>query len=341
MEKTYTINEVAKALNLSRNTVSKVIRQKPGVSKKTHDLVMDYLHQKDMSEPNEKNMNSTSIKGCVVFTYHFENTEYLNNILANIEKTLKTNGYTLLLNIIRDDTLSDIPVPVNLYDGTACGVISFNIFNKHYWNEIIALKIPSVFIETFYDDYFFINKTDIITVESTGPVYNLARRFIEKGKKSFGYVGDKYYCNSTYQRWATLKKALEQSDLTLDDRNCIVDNDEIFHLPDACIYIKEMLLKMPEIPEVFFCSSDLHAILISKALKELNYRIPEDISIVGFDNWTETLRQSPPISTVDAHPDYLGKASAQRLIDRIHNPDLPYELRFCQSDIILRGSTDL
>lgn len=341
MTKKTTINEVANALNLSRNTVSKVVHKKSGVSKKTHDLVINYLNQSGApSSNNPVTTNNTPVKGSVVFTYHFEHTEYLSNILSNIEETLKSNGYTLLLNIIRDDTLSDIPVPTNLYDGTVCGVISFNIFDEHYWNDIISLTIPSVFIDTFYNIYLFASKTDIITVESCSPIYTLAKRFIEKGKTSFGYVGDKFYCFSTHQRWSTLKSTLEQFNLTLDEKKCILDNT-IFRTLDAYSHVKALLMELPELPEVFFCSSDLHAILISKALQELGYKIPADISIVGFDNWTETIRQTPPITTVDAHPGYLGKVSAQRLIDRINNPDLPYELRLCQSDIILRDSTVL
>ncbi len=60
-----------------------------------------------------------------------------------------------------------------------------------------------------------LQKTDIITVESCGPIYRLTKLFIEKGKTSFGYVGDREFCYSTYQAWSSLKNVLEGYNLSL------------------------------------------------------------------------------------------------------------------------------
>ena len=341
MKKGYTIKEISLALNLSRNTVSKVLHNKPGVSSKTHNMVMDFLSEKEESKASEPLTSvKEQLRGSIVLSYHLENTEYLNNIVANIEKVLKSNGYTLFLNIIRNDNHSDIPIPISIYEGTVCGIISFNVFDKHYWEEIISLNIPAVFIDTFYNPYYFCGKTDIITVESSGPIYRLTKRFIEKGKTSFGYVGDREFCYSTYQRWSSLKNVLEEYRLELENENCILFNQMNENL-DLYAYFKATISKMRKPPEVFFCSSDIYAIHVSRALQELGYHIPADVSVVGFDNTSETTRQLPAITTVDAHSDYLGKISALKLIDRIQHPDKPYEFLLCQSDIVLRDSTDL
>lgn len=341
MKNGYTIKEISLALNLSRNTVSKVLRNKPGVSAKTYNMVMNYLSEKEENRTSEPvSPVKEQIKGSIVLSYHLENTEYLNNIVANIEKVLKSNGYTLFLNIIRNDNHSDIPIPISIYEGTVCGIISFNVFDKHYWEEIISLNIPAVFIDTFCNPYYFSGRTDIITVESAGPIYRLAKRFIEKGKTTFGYVGDREFCYSTYQRWCTLKNALEEYKLILKDEDCILFNQMNESL-DLYAHFKTTIAKMHKPPQVFFCSSDIYAIQVSRALQELGYRIPMDVSVVGFDNTSETMRQFPTITTIDAHSDFLGKISAQKLIERIHHPDKPYEFLLCQSDIVLRDSTDL
>lgn len=341
MKNDYTIKEISLALNLSRNTVSKALRNKPGVSAKTYNMVMNYLSSKEEDKISEPVISvKEQIKGSIVLSYHLENTEYLNNIVANIEKVLKSNGYTLFLNIIRNDNHSDIPIPISIYEGTVCGIISFNIFDKNYWEQIISLNIPAVFIDAFYNPYYFTGRTDIITVESSGPIYTLARRFIEKGKTSFGYVGDREFCYSTYQRWNSLKNVLEEYELILDENNCILFN-QLDETLDLYSYFKSSITAMSRLPEVFFCSSDLYAIQLSRALQELGYGIPGDVSVVGFDNISETMRQLPTITTIDAHSDYLGKISAQKLIERITHPEKPYEFLLCQSDIILRNSTDL
>lgn len=336
-----TIIEIAQALNLSRNTVSKVINNKGGVSEKTAGIVKRYILQNEMPYGNQpQSVTGNGQPKYVVFTYCYETAEYFNNILSNVEETLKKNGYSLLLNIIRDNTANSISIPASLYDGTACGVISFNIFDERYWKEIISLRIPAVFIDTFYTPYRFLNKVDIVTVESAGPVHELVSRFIGKGFTSFGYVGSPYYCYSMFQRWNTLKSTLEEHGLELEEKKCILEADG-FDGPDAISIAREILINMEEIPQVFIGANDLHAIVISKALQELGYRIPEDVSVVGFNNSTEAQRQIPPLSTVDAHPDLIGRTSAETLIARINNPDLPHKFILNQSDIVLRQSTAL
>ena len=335
------IIEIAKALNLSRNTVSKVINNKEGVSPNTKNLILEYIASGDV--PGRASPVSFSVsqpQKYVFFTYHHENAEYFNDVLANAETALKARGYSLLLNVIRNNTTDNIQVPPGLYDGSACGVISFNIFDEKYWKEIIALNIPSVFIDTFYNPYMFVNKTDIITVESASAIHNLVTRFIAKGATSFGFAGSNHYCYSMFQRWFYLKLTLEENNLTLDENKCILNMDA-FDKPDAILYIKELLKQMDTIPEVFICANDLCAIITSKALQELGYVIPDDVSIVGFNNSSEAQRQIPPLSTVDAHPDLIGQTSAQMLIDRINNPALPHKFVMNQSDIILRNSTSL
>lgn len=335
------IIEIAKALNLSRNTVSKVINNKEGVSQKTKDLVSKYIASWEAPVRVPLSQSSLSpVQRYVVFTYHQENAEYFNDVLSNVEAALKANGYSLLLNIIRDNTTDNIPIPQGLYDGSACGVISFNIFDEQYWKEIISLNIPSVFIDTFYNPYLFINKTDIVTVECSGPIRNLVNRFIENGAVSFGFMGSNRYCYSMYQRWFYLKLTLEENGLTLDEKKCILDMDP-FDRPDAISYVRELLSRMERIPEVFICTNDLCAIITSKALQELGYVIPDDVSVVGFNNTSETQRQTPPLSTVDAHPGLIGQTSAQMLIDRINHPELPHKFVLNQSDIILRSSTNI
>ena len=80
---------------------------------------------------------------------------------------------------------------------------------------------------------------------------------------------------------------------------------------------------------------------INFALQKKGYRIPEDISIVGFDNCIEASMQNPPITTIDAHPEIIGNIAAQRLLERIANPRQLHKITVVQSDIIYRSSADL
>ena len=103
--------------------------------------------------------------------------------------------------------------------------------------------------------------------------------------------------------------------------------------------LRRRLAQMPQCPEVFLCASDSYATLLSCILQEKGYRIPQDVSIVGFDNLSETVRQSPAITTIDAHSEYLGEMAAQKLLERIANPRKYYEFLSYGTNLVLRDST--
>ncbi|MBU9744949.1 LacI family DNA-binding transcriptional regulator [Lachnospiraceae bacterium ASD3451] len=339
MKRKLTIKEIAAELQLSRNTVSKVLSGKSGVSEKTTKLVLDYIGTADDTSSSAAPAKLPFQKGSIMFTYHLENTEYLNNLLAGIERTLKKNGYALVLNIVRDGDDSDITIPPSLYDGSIAGIISFNIFNVPYWEEIIALDIPSVFVDTFANSYLFSGRTDIVATENANSVHEIMDILIKQGRKNFGFVGYTDYCFSIAQRWHAFRDALTLSHLPYHPENCITEDLTRFSVEECISYIKERLTAMERLPDAFLCVNDLHAIELSSALKELNYKIPDQVSVVGFDNLSEAARQFPSITTVDAHSEYLGRQAAHKVLNRIKNPSLPYEFTQYQTDIILREST--
>ncbi len=341
MKKQYTINETAEILNLSRNTVAKVINGKPGVSEKTKKLIIDFLSMNQSTdEKNYVSQYTSAQKGSVIFTYYHKNYEYLHNILTGIERYLKEKGYALILNIIRDYDADNISLPASLYNGSVCGIISFNIFSKQYWNDITSLSIPSVFIDTFYQHHLFAGKADIIAPENSRAIHEIISQLANNGRKSFGFVGYPQYCYSTYQRWLAFKDALEIEELPMNKQQCIFDNLTLYSDVAQIDLLKERIKAMPKCPEVFLCSGDSFAIVLSCALQDLGYKIPEDVSIIGFDNLSETVRQSPSITTIDAYPEYLGKMAAKKILERLEDPKKHFEFTLFETNLVLRDSTD-
>ncbi len=340
MKKQYTINEIATILNLSRNTVSKVLNDKKGVSPKTQKIVWNFLASNQTVYAGDfPKMHTESQNRNVIFTYHLSNGEYLNNILNGLERYLKGNGYTLILNIVHDDEEGHISLPPALNSGLACGIISFNIFDKDYWEKIIDLHIPSVFIDTFYQSYLFAGRTDIITPENCHAIHKVIGMLLEKGKKRFGFIGNPYYCYSSNQRWLAFCSSLQNAGLEVQKEFCILEDLLKHSDSEQMEFLRRKIEGMPQCPEAFVCTSDSFATILSCVLQEKGYRIPQDVSIVGFDNLSETLRQSPTITTIDAHSEYLGEIAGQKLLERIANPKKYYEFLSYSTDLILRDST--
>jgi LacI family transcriptional regulator len=96
---------------------------------------------------------------------------------------------------------------------------------------------------------------------------------------------------------------------------------------------------MRKLPDAYVCASDRQAILLMGALKELSISIPDEIAVTGFDNLPETLRQIPPLTTVDAHSKYQGELAVKKILERLADPSKPYEFIHTECSLVLRKST--
>ena len=138
---TYSVNQIAQALNLSRSTVSKVLNGRPGVSEKTYNLIMNYIHAADKQPDSPSAGNASGQMPTIMFSYCLENIEYINGLLAGIEEALKNNGYLLAVNIVTRNSGEGNYLPPSVYSGSVKGIISFNIYDLAYWRPAGALRL--------------------------------------------------------------------------------------------------------------------------------------------------------------------------------------------------------
>jgi LacI family transcriptional regulator len=333
------INKIANDLNLSRNTVSKVINGRPGVSAKTRRLIENYLKTESTTAAPENPAGEKGQPNTILFSYRLENVEYINGLLAGIEKSLKDNGYLLALNIIEDKRTSSVHLPPAVRNGSICGIISFNIYDPAYWQETIDLGIPCAFFDTLSQRHLFAGKTDVIMPENEVTIRELVKILKETGRNNVGYYGNPGYCLSLHERWVFFKNALIEFNLPLCEENCILDDFGNITDQENIQIIKQQLGTMQKLPDAYICASDRQAILLVSALKELSISIPDEIAVAGFDNLPETLRQTPPLTTVEAHSKYQGELAVKKILERLANPNKPYEFIHTACTLILREST--
>lgn len=336
MPKNYKINKISEALNLSRNTVSKVLNQKSGVSEKTRKLVFDYI---DAVNGNNESINPDQTKAIqnkiIMFSYRVENIEYINGLLSGIESALKENGYTMVLNIVRNNDDAPMSLPTSLYDGSVCGIISFNIYDVQYWQEVISLNIPSVFFDMMPNYHLFKGRTDIIAPENETSIFEMIKILVGQGHRQFGFIGNPDYCFSLSQRWQTFKSALESFSIPLNMEQCVFDD----HFIEDTQALQDRLTKMTVIPDTFICASDRQALTLISVLHKMALSIPGDVSVVGFDNLPATARSVPPLTTVEAYSEHQGKMAVKRILERLECPGKPYEFTQYETTLILREST--
>lgn len=336
MSKSYKIQNISESLRLSRNTVSKVINKKPGVSEKTRRLVFDYINahnhnSDDISQDQSKTIQNKNI----MFSYKAKNIEYINGLLSGIERTLKENGYSMVLNIVHETDDLLVSLPASLYDGSICGIISFNIYDMQYWQEIIKLKIPSVFFDMLSNYQFFKGKTDIIAPENETSIFNIIKILKDQGHRQFGFIGNPSFCFSLQQRWQAFNNVLKSFSIPVNIEQCILDDQFL----ESTQRLQERLVEMPQIPDVYICASDWQALLLMSTLHNMSLSIPKDVAVVGFDNLPGSALSVPPLTTVEAYSEYQGRMAVKKILERLESPQKPFEFTQYETSLILREST--
>lgn len=339
-----TIKDIAAALQISRNTVSKALSGSPGVSDATRRVIQEKA--REMNYQNsiiEYNSSASSIMhGSILFlTRASANySEFWTNVLKGIESVLRPNAYNLVLGIMTENDLKNLQFPSTISDSIIKGIILVEICDERVIHALLNYNIPIVTVDMPRDYEQIMGKLDIITMENKINLKQLISELIKKGARHFAFAGDIYSSNvgrGFQERYDALCETLKSNQLKLDNEcSLLYETDDKFM--DFTFLIKE-IKKMQSLPDVFICGNDWTGIQLMHALQFLGYRIPKDVSIVGFDNIPESSKVHPPLTTVDTPKEQLGISAANCIIQRIKNPDIPYVYSQYTTSLIIREST--
>lgn len=345
MKKRITIQNIADELGISRNTVSKAINGTGSISDETRDKVLlkaTEIGYSQFSTPSQvqDNITSTTVynKEIALFTHSLiGNSHFCSSLLNTFEKKISKQGYRLSIYTIGDFEIDSLTFPANFnYDNTD-GIICIELFSPVYSEFLCTQCIPTLFVDTAANISDLNLASDILYTENHGSVYIMLKELIEKGYRNISFVGDRFNCNSFYERWKGYCDVLNDYNITVTPSNCILDNDSYPYTDSE--WLSKRIASLPKLPEVFFCANDFLAISTLKALKKLNYSVPKDILLCGFDNSIESQIIEPSLSTVNIPSFSMGYIAADLILSRIEFPDMSYKTTYVKTNVLLREST--
>lgn len=176
---------------------------------------------------------------------------------------------------------------------------------------------------------------DRIHIDNVAGGYLATRHLIDLGHRRIGYIGGPPHLSPVPGRSTGYRQALQEAGLPLDAELIAFGN-----FRDTGGYEgAQTLLALPNPPTAIFAGNDLMAIGALAAAREHGIRVPDGLSIIGFDDIHLARYVNPPLTTV-AQPKYeLGVIAAELLFARLHTPALPPQLRLLQAELVMRHST--
>ena len=337
-QKRVTIQEIADACKLSRNTVSKVFNQRGNVPESTRLFVLARAREMGYYAKVLPPASAAS-KGTIAVLSRSNplNHNFGSMLMKACTDTICREGFSVQMYELSKEEAEHCRLPERTDLGSVKGFLCIELFDQSYLQMLTGLGFPIVSI----DSYCGINRSaylcDIITMENVSSVIAITRRMLAEGAKRLGFVGDILHCSSFHERWEGFCTALQDAGMEPDRRFCILARDGSHYAnPEWTI---AQLEQMPAIPDAFVCANDYHAVKLIQALKRIGKSVPGDVMVAGFDDSPEAAVIDPTLTTVFIPGSEIGVGAAELLLRRIRNKDVPRSLTYVQTTPVFRKST--
>lgn len=335
-----TIQDIANALNLSRNTVSKVLNGTGHTTEKTRKAILNKameLNYKQIGRVSNLRLG-TATKCITMLARSMPSKNYFGaQLFTGLERAMHRLGHSLPMYILHDEELQTVTLPVSVNCDIVDAFICSELFDERYARMLCSLGKPVIFADTYADVFRAPFPTDLLLMENTHSMYALVSRLAESGLRRMAFVGDRDHCLSFRERWEGFVLALADHSLSPSEKCCILEPDGLgYHNSDA---IALRLRSMPELPDAFVCANDFIAIDLMRVLKSMGLRIPEDVAVTGFDDTPECEIVEPKLTTVHTSSHEMGLLAAQMLLDRIQSPNLIHHITYVPTRPVFRAST--
>lgn len=337
-----TMQDIADACGLSRNTVSKIFNGRGAVPEATQQMVMQKakeLGYYQVPEPVmavasriESSKNIALLTSRMPSDYHFGTF-----FIPAFTERLSRAGYTLMMSEITPQEMREKLLPPHVVMEHTAGILTIEMFDQDYLDMLCSLGLPCLSVDASIKANLSPMCCDYISMECISSSALLTAHVIEAGAKHLGFVGDPQHCYSFRQRWNGFCEALSEANLPLDKGLCIIEEDSPLYSDED--WLLEKIRSMKVMPDALICANDFLALHVMSALKRLELSIPHDIMITGFDGTPQSAVVEPSLTTVQIPNADIGRMAADTLLERIKYSDRPYCSIYVKTSPIWRGST--
>ncbi len=317
-----TIKEIANQLNMSATTVSNVIHGKTReVSAETIERVEKFLKEVEyVPNMTARNLaqNQSKIIGVVLKTMEDRYAQiigdpFVSEMMGGIEKVTREAGYFMMLYI--SDDIAEIIQSINTWN--VDGLLLFWMMDDDTARIRKKCRKPVVCIDTYVSQEtskLFDGDFANIGLEDEQGAYDAVSYLIKRGHRRIAYMTDSRE-GVDLARFRGYRKALEDAGIEYSDRNYF----EIRPTTGEIDQSLERLAKKSEKVSAVLCTSDIYATMLINACIRHGLRVPEDLSVIGFDdnrNLCERLCR-PALTSVHQDVEKKGSLAAGLLIDMI------------------------
>ena len=346
MKDKVTIQDIADALGVSRNTVSKAINNSEGLAEATREKILQKaveMGYKQFSYVKAAASFSRSVEGegntlpsfqgeiALLTTVFLTQSHFASLMLDKFQREITQLGYTMNTHRVTEENRRDMTLPVTYRPEQVKAVICIEMFDYAYDEMVCELGVPVLFVDGPAKYGGLSLSADQLYMENATELLRFVNDALRRGDRRIGFIGNPEHCHSFAERYAAFYFAMLRAGEPIDEKYCIRYNH-----PDE---IAEKLYTLGELPDIFICANDFVACDAMRALFSIGKSVPEDVRILGFDDSAESRHSRPTLSTIHIHTQIMAYEAVHLLMSRIKEPSLDFRTVYTQTDLIEREST--
>ena len=323
-----TVKEIAAIAKVSVATVSRALQRPEIVSEETRQRIHDVVARLGYT-PNAlaRNLRTARTRLIIALLPDIANP-FFSEVIRGIEQVAHENGYSVLLgetqgSLVREKAYADMVAARQ-----ADGIITMS-------PRVPAIPIDGRLPVVNACEYVKDNKICSVYIDNVAAAGAAVDYLVTLGHRDIAFIAGPSSSPICVDRKQGYHLALRRAKIAADPALTAIGDFSI----EAGERAIDLLLSQGQSFSAVFCSNDEMAIGAMRALISHGLRVPEDVSVVGFDDIRFARYTSPPLTTVAQPKNALGREAMTMLIELLNDPEVPARKRVLSADLVVRGST--
>lgn len=312
--KEVTIYDIARVLNLSPATVSRGLKDHPGIRKDTKKRIVSAAHsmgyQQNTFASNLRRKNSMTI-GVIVPRL---DSYFMSTVIAGMEKVANSAGYNLIISQSQESMQHEIASTSTMYNSRVDGLLislASDTKSAAHFDLFFRKQIPLI----FFDRVMELPNCTCVVIDNERAGFDATRHLLDQGCRRIAHVCGSLDRNVYIDRLNGYKRALAEAGMPFDPTLVVPSTLTDSGGADAA----QKILQMKERPDGIFTANDTSAVACMRELKQAGIRLPGEIAFVGFNNDPISRVIEPNLTTIHYPGEEMGEVAATTLISKLKN----------------------
>ncbi|MCR2803547.1 LacI family DNA-binding transcriptional regulator [Paenibacillus soyae] len=314
-KKKVSMQDIADRLNISKNAVSLALQDKKGVSDEMRFRVLQTAKELGYGTFAAKSPASGNVLVLVperIMSYqdndHFR---FYHDMIWGLERSIRKRGLSAVIAPIDSEMESSLQLPRHCEEIKYIGIILFGIVDKAYARLVWELDAPLVMLDSYHREL----PCPVVATANIEGACEAVTTLVRSGHREIGFIGPANLTTSHEERWLGYWSAMQQHGLQVDMGRVLTDSAGFGQTERE---IEVFLERLDGFPTAFFCGNDRIAYLLAKQLRKRELKVPEDVSIIGFDDLEYEADGGPGMTTMRVEKEKMCEAAAEMLLSLKH-----------------------